>query len=261
MTVNDIVRKIRKGELDPNDQVLFFSVVIKGLLRSLEDEISIRQIPVPHYILHTGDDTMFLQHKGENNAIEPGQISNEDYIYSQIPRCMVNLGNLDLLPDQLTNPYTYGDLQLDYDGSLWALAGEFRRMPIQLNVDLKYYVNSFRDMLDLIQRISTKMVFIKTFYITYMGQVIQCSYKVPYSFSDEHMMDLDGSTQDNKYQQLSLSLEIETNMPIWESRTIIASDNYIRKSGYNIDAYPKNGIKEESEYETVARNIKTRLGS
>ena len=77
----DIVQDIRTGALDINTQELFFPLIIKGLLTNLNTAIKVRNIPVPHYILHTGDDRMFLDIKGYDNSIEPLKISNENNIY------------------------------------------------------------------------------------------------------------------------------------------------------------------------------------
>jgi hypothetical protein len=227
MDVNTIVEKIRTGEIDINNQELFFSTLIKGLILKLNQDISIRDIPVPHIIVHTGSDALYLEHKGYNQNIESSSISNEDYIYSIIPRCVVNPGGIDLVADQLTNPYSLGQIQYDSGDNLYNLCGEFRRLPLKLSVELKYYTDSYRDLLELVQQTLTNLAFIRTYNITYMGQQITCSYKIPESFSDEHLTELDGKTQDDKYHTLPLSIEIETNLPVFEKRTIMSADKYI----------------------------------
>ena len=57
----------------------------------------------------------------------------------------------------------------------------------------------------------------------YMGQKIKCSYKIPENFGEEHTMELDGAMTDNKNHSLTLSLEVETNMPIFNNKTIMPS--------------------------------------
>ena len=56
-----LTNKIREGEIDINNQSLFFSAIIKGLLNKLYKDLKIRDIYIPHFILNTGDDTMYLQ--------------------------------------------------------------------------------------------------------------------------------------------------------------------------------------------------------
>lgn len=240
-----IVNDIRTGVLDINVQDLFLSIVIKGLLYDLNDCINIRKEPVPHMILHTGDDRMYLEAKGYDASIEPIDVSNENYIYSITPRCIVSPSGVDLDTAQLTSPYSLGAIQYTVrDGEnsgIYLLRGEFRRMPIKLSIDLKYYTDSFTDMLELIQCIISNLSFIRTFDIMYMGQKIKCSYKIPESFSEEHTMELDGAMTDNRSHSLNLSIELESNFPVFNNRTIMGP-NIITKTQANIKTVNTNEI-------------------
>lgn len=238
----DIVQDIRTGALDINTQELFFPLIIKGLLTNLNTAIKVRNIPVPHYILHTGDDRMFLDIKGYDNSIEPLKISNENNIYIITPRCLVTPGGIDLDSAQLTSPYSRGICQLETSDEVLALSGEFRRLPMKLSVDLKYYTDSYTDMMELIQYITTNLAFIRTYNIVYMGQNIMCSYKIPDSFGEEHTMELDGQYQDGREHTLSLSIEVETSMPVFANRTMIRSDKIIANTVSNI--MPKYNLNE-----------------
>lgn len=228
----DLVQKIRNGTIDINNQELFFSALIKGLMINLNKDISIRDIPVPHIIVHTGSDALYLERKGQDYSLEPMQVSNENYVYNIVPRCVVTPGGIDLMPDQLTNPYVQGQLQFDSGEGIINLAGEMRRLPLKLSVELKYFTDSYRDMLELVQQTLTKLAFIRTYHITYMGQTIVCSYKIPESFSGEHITELDGTTQDEKCHTLSLSVEIETTLPVYMKETIMPTDAIISSTEY-----------------------------
>lgn len=229
-----MVEKIRSGEIDINNQELFFSALIKGLILNLNKCISIRNVPVPHIIIHTGSDALYLENKGQDYSIEPESVSNENYIYNIIPRCVVNPGGITLLPDQLTSPYSMGQLQYESEESVVNLVGEFRRMPLKLSVELKYFTDSYRDLLEAVQQVLTKLAFIRVYNITYMGQMIQCSYRIPDSFTDEHVTELDGKSQDEKAHILPISLEVETNMPIYSPQTIMYPTNYITRHKHSI---------------------------
>ena len=248
---NKIIEMARRGEIDINNRELFFSALIKGLLDKLDDKISIRNNPVPHFIIHTGDDTMYLNAKGYNNKYEVLNISTDE-IYNIIPRCIVAPGSIDLSPDQLSSPYTQGTLQFEYDDMLYSLSGEFRRMPIKLSCEIKYYIDSYKDMLALIQQAVSKLAFIQTFNITYMGQLIKCSYKIPDSFGEEHTMDIDGSTTDSKLKTLTLSLEVESVFPVWNERTIVSSDLRVSKVSFGRnDFYLQGGDTDSGSNNTT----------
>ena len=229
MPYRDIVEKIRKGQIDINNQELFFSTLIKGLMVNLSHDISIRGIMVPHIIVHTGSDALYLEEKGQDYSLEPLQISNENYIYNIVPRCIVKPGGIDLMPEQLTNPYTQGQLQYISEDFVVSLTGEFRRMPVKMSVELKYFTDSYRDLLELVQQILTKLAFIRTYYITYMGQSIVCSYKIPESMAGEHITELDGRSQDDKCHSLPLSIEVETTLPVYMPETIMSTDAIITR--------------------------------
>lgn len=232
-----IATEIREGNLDINIQELFLSTMIKGLLYELKGNIKIRDIEVPHIILHTGDDRMWLETKDYNASIEPLKISNENAVYSIIPKCIVNPTSIDLDTAQLTSPYSIGTLQYTNDkgkySGVYTLSGEFRRIPLKMSVELKYYVDSYTDMLELIQCVISNLVFIRTFDIVYMGQKIKCSYKIPDSFGEEHTMEIDGALSDNREHALSLTIEVETNIPIFNNRSIMPS-KYISNTVSNI---------------------------
>lgn len=243
--ITPIINEIRQGRLDINGQELFLSALIKGLLYNLNKDIKVRGEVVPHMILHTGDDRMWLETKGYDASIEPLMISNENNVYSVIPKCIVNTGSIDLDISQLTSPYSVGSLQyssVEYGTVM--LTGEFRRVPIKISVELKYYTESYTDMLELIQYVIANLSFIRTYNIMYLGQKITCSYKIPEAFGEEHTMELDGALSENRDHSLSLSLEVESNIPIFNNKTIMPSDNIITKPVANIHIKNTTEINE-----------------
>lgn len=224
----DVIEEIRTGKIDCNRKELFFAALIRGVILSLNQTIQANEKYIRHLILHTGDDLMYLNNKGQDASIEPLEISNEDYIYNVIPRCILNPGSISIISDQTTNPHVRGCFQIDLDDKIYTLSAEFRRIPIKLNVELKYYLNSFHELLDVTQQIISKLSFIRTFSITYMGQIIKCSYRIPDDFQGEHLTELNGTTMDNKFKTLSLSIEVESNLPVYENRTVVDAGKVIQ---------------------------------
>lgn len=230
-----LTNKIRRGEIDINNQSLFFSILIKGLMRHLYDEITVRSIKIPHIIINTGDDLMYLGVKGHDQSKEPIDISNEDYVYNAIPRCMVNPKGINLVPDQLTSPYSWGQFQYEDPETITTFRAEFRRMPLTMSFDLKYYFDSYTDLLESIQQVISKLSFVRTFNITYMGQKITCSYKIPESLEGEYSLDIDGAYSENKYRTMSISIEVESCYPIFNNRSVIQGDHFIRDLHYEVN--------------------------
>ena len=240
--IDKVISDIRGGVLDVNGQELFFPLVIKGLLVNLRDCIKIRGINVPHVITHMGDDRMWLEARGYDHSIEPLTISNENNIYNVIPRCVVTPGGLSLDVAQLTNPYTMGQCQVDTDMGVYTLKGEFRRVPVKIEVELKYLTDSYTDLMEVVQFIVSNLAFVRTYDIMYMGQKIKCSYKIPESFSGEHQMELDCSMADAREHVMNMSLELETNMPVFSNRTMMPTDKIITKTVANVIPQQTNSI-------------------
>jgi hypothetical protein len=231
--MKELINNIRIGKTDINNQELFFSVIMKGLILQLQDDINIRGIKVPHMIMHTGDDLMYLEKRGYDASQEPLEITNEDNIYSVVPRCMITPGGINIVADQLTNPYTIGNFQFETDDNLIDISAEFRRLPIKLDINLKYLTSTYRDLLEVTQQILTKLAFIRTYTVVYMGQQICCSYRLPDAFSGEYLTDLEGNTMESKNKTLEISLEIETNLPVISAPTVMLSSERITKYNYN----------------------------
>lgn len=220
----DLRHKINRGEIDINNMSNFFSLLYKGLIFNLNKTIFLHGVSIPHYIINTGDDTMYLEVKGQDHSIEPQEVSNEKYVYSMIPRCAVNPGGIDILTDQLTNPFTTGALNVEYDNKIVSFTTEYRRIPIKTSVTLKYYTDTFTDSLSVVQQIISKLIFIRTFSISYMGQNILCSYKLPESASPEKNIEFDGGTTEQKARTIELDIELETNFPVYDGSTAVEND-------------------------------------
>ena len=248
----ELVEQIRRGVVDINIHQLFFSKLIKALMLNLTEQMTVRGEIVPHMIINTGDDTMWLLEKDYNFAKEPYENTNEQYVYNTIPRCVMDVDSIDTVPDQLTNPYSRGYFQYEYEGQIKTFSAEVRRMPVKINMELKYYVSSFTDMLELSQHVISKLAYIRTFKFVYMGQTIRASYKIPETFDGEHLADLDGTTTENKNRIITMSLEVESTLPVYAEQTVVEADNVIIN--------PQQNLRMDNGNEISTRDLTTRAG-
>ena len=225
----DIIYKIRKGEIDVNNQQLFMSTLIKVLIWNLNQVISIRGITVPHYIINTGDDIMYLEVKGQDHSIEPLEVSNEDFVYSTIPRCLVTPRGITIPTDDLTSPYSNGMFQYDNGDNIYSYTAEWRRIPLEISVGLKYYFDSYTDVLEGVQQILTHCAFVNTFDIQYLGQTIKSSYKITDSLEGEYQVEFDGITTDSKYRVIDTEITVESNLPVIYPKTAILGHMFVKE--------------------------------
>ena len=217
----NLIKKIRTSEIDINNVSNFFSIFIKAFIVSLNEKIKIRDKKVPHFIVHVGDINKYLDVKNHDSSIEPLEISNEDYVYTEIPRCNITPGGITFLSDQVTSPYSHGNLVYQYDDILYTFCGEFRRIPIQMTFELNYTLDSYTDSLALIQQCLSKLIYIQTFSFIYLGQKINASYNIPNSYSDNHLNEITGSVTDELKHSIEYSIEVETYFPVWNEKTIV----------------------------------------
>lgn len=220
-------KKIQSREVDINNTQNFFSALIKGFMWDINRHLKIRGELIPHIIVNTGDDTMYLNVKGYNRAKEPKEVTNEDYVYSMVPRATIQVNGVNLQTDQLTSPYSWGEFSIDTGDEVMSMRGEFRRMPLKMTAAVKYWLDDFTDLLECVQQIVTNLAFIKDYKITYMGQTVNCTYKVPDALQGELMLEFDGVTTDSKNRTVEVEYEIETNIPIYNERTVMFTDEMI----------------------------------
>lgn len=231
MTRDELYIGIRKGEINPNNQELFIGALIKGFLQSINKYITIRKKGVPHFINQTGDPTMMLEVKGQDIALGSVDTTNENYIYNTVPRCLVMPKGINIVSDQVSNPYSKGSFQIEYEDQLVTFAAEYRRIPITLNAELTYIIDSYTDYLELCQQIITNLIFIKQFNIVYMGKNIPCSYQIPTDLDADYDLDFDMNNTESMHKKVNISIEIETNMPVFDEKTVIPSDQMITNVG------------------------------
>lgn len=266
--IKELWKKIRGGTIDINNQDLFFGILSKAFLYNINQKLILRGISIPHYIPNTGDDIMYLEIKGQDHSIERpligGQmpvVSNEDFMYSQIPRCMVQPTGINIQTDQLTSPYSYGRFEVEVEDMIYMFRSEFRRIPVVVSYSLKYYLDSFTDAISVSQQLINKLAFINNFDFTYLGNVLKASYMLPSDINTEFQIEFDGLSQENKYRTISLDIEVNTNIPIIYPETIIPADNYIKgfvvgKPGdpagsISFGIYQKGGISKTEAGEDV----------
>ena len=227
----EIRKKIINGDIDPNNTDLFFGNMIKGALLFLNDSIKLRGNKIPHYILNTGDEILYRELMGYE--YDTTNVTDENFIYNAIPRCIVTPADITVEGDQLTQPYSRGVFEVEDDGHLYEFSAETRRMPIKTTLSLKYYVDSFSDALALSQMIMTNIATIRIYKFSYMGETMEASLTFPDSVQTEHPTELSFDSE-SRYKTVSLELELSTNMPVYNVRTAVETGAVIRDWDNNI---------------------------
>ncbi len=231
VVAKSVRQRIIKGDIDINNSELFFGNMIKGALLFLNDNITLRDKSIPHFILNTGDEILYrelMHYKYDTKTV-----TDEDFVYNAIPRCVVSPADISVEGDQLTQPYCRGNFELEDGGHLYEFSAEMRRLPVKTTLSLKYYIDSFTDALALSQKLMTNIATIRTYKFTYMGETVIASLTFPDSTQIEKPTELSFGDE-TRYKTVSIELELSTNIPVFNARTAIETGAVITDWDNNI---------------------------
>ena len=206
----------------------FFSIIIKGLISWLNRNILMYNKSINHFIYNTGSSIMYVESNGYDFSWS--ETSGEDTMYMQLPRCILTLNAINIPTEELTSPYARGIYERKSGNLIRGYNAEIRRLPINMTVNLHYYLGTFNECLVLIQELLDKIVFQQFYNITYLGQVIKCSIEFATDFNPE-LNHIDMSSPEPNQKSLSIDLKISSNYPIINERTAIRTDKVIENFG------------------------------
>ena len=220
----------------------FFSIVIKGLLSWLNRNIVLYNKSVNHFIFNTGSSYLYMESNGYEYSVT--ETTGEDSIYMKLPRCIVEISDINIPMEELSAPFSRGNYERRSGNQLQGFNAEIRRLPIEITINMKYYLSNFNETIILLQELIDKLVFQRYFNITYLGKVVQCSIEFPANYNPE-LNKIDLSSPEPTQRNITLDIKICTNYPLIDTRTEIPTDKVIAQFGHKVDLYLK-GFKGDS---------------
>ena len=220
----------------------FFSIVIKGLLSWLNRNIVLYNKSVNHFIFNTGSSYLYMESNGYEYSVT--ETTGEDSIYMKLPRCIVEISDINIPMEELSAPFSRGNYERRSGNQLQGFNAEIRRLPIEITINMKYYLSNFNETIILLQELIDKLVFQRYFNITYLGKVVQCSIEFPANYNPE-LNKIDMSSPEPTQRNITLDIKICTNYPLIDTRTEIPTDKVIAQFGHDVDLYLK-GFKGDS---------------
>ena len=220
----------------------FFSLVVKGLLSWLNRNIVLYNKSINHFIFNTGSSYLYVESNGyEYNVAET---TGEDTMYMKLPRCLIEISDINIPMEELSAPFSRGNYERRSGNQLQGFNAEIRRLPIELTINMKYYLSNFNETIVLLQELIDKLVFQRYFNITYLGKVVQCSIEFPANYNPE-LNKIDMSSPEPNQRNITFDIKICTNYPLIDTRTEIPTDKVISKFGHEVDLYLK-GFSSDS---------------
>lgn len=222
----------------------FFAIIIKGFLSWLNRNIVLYDESINHFIFNTGSSYLYIESNGyEYNVSE---VTGEDTMYMSLPRCIVDITDISFPMEELTAPFSRGNYERQSGNMLCGFNAEMRRLPIEITLNMKYYLSNFNETIILLQEIVDKMIFQTYFNVTYLGKVIQCSIEFPANMNPE-INKIDMASPEPNQRNLTFDVKIDTNYPVIDTRTEISTDKVIEMFGQETELRLK-GFKSDTEY-------------
>ena len=206
----------------------FLSILIKGTIAYLNRHIKIYDKGINHFIFNTGSSYMYVESNGYEFSWN--ETSGEDSMYMDLPRCVVQLGNIEVPQEELSQPFARGNYERNDDGQIKGFNAEIKRIPIELTLELNYMFSNFNEGIIVMQELFDELIFQRYFNIVYLGQIIQCSIEFSSSY-DIQLNKIDLGAADTTTRNLPISIKICTNYPVINERTEISTSQIISKFG------------------------------
>lgn len=227
---------VRPWELEQFDNLYnrderFFSLVLKGMISWLNRNIIMYNKPINHFIFNTGSSYMYIEQNGYEFSWS--ETSGEDQMYMHLPRCLIEIQDISMPTDELSQGYSRGVYERQDENYIKTFSAEIKRIPIELNVNLRYVFSNFNESIVVLQEIIDKLIYQKYFTISYLGKAIQCSIEFPGSLNPE-LNKIDMSSPEPNQKNLVISVKICTNYPIINEKTSIEVNKVIKKFAQHI---------------------------
>ena len=206
----------------------FLSILIKGTISYLNRHIKLYDTGINHFIFNTGSSYMYVESNGYE--FNWNETSGEDSMYMQLPRCILQLGSIEVPQEELSQSFARGNYERNDDGKIKGFNAEIKRIPIELTIDLQYLFSNFNEGIILMQELMDELIFQRYFNIVYLGQIIQCSIEFSSSYHIE-LNKIDLGAADTTTRTLPIQIKVCTNYPVINERTEISTSQIISKFG------------------------------
>ena len=222
-----------------NKDERFFSILVKGLIAWFNKNIVLYNKPIKHFIFSTGSSYMYVEANGYEFILS--ETSGGDWIYMEMPRCIIEISDISFNTESLTNCFSRGEYER-YDDETNSISGynaEIMRVPIEMNLQFKYVLSNFNEAIVLLQEIIDKFIYQKFFTIIYLGQKIRCGIEFPTSEQLE-LNKIDMSSNETNQKVLQFDIKLTTNYPAINERTEVSNANVIDSTKFDVNLLEGN---------------------
>ena len=232
----------------------FFSVLVKGALSWLNQNIVMYNKSINHFIFNTGSSYLYVESNGYEFSMN--ETSGEDQMYMKMPRCVIELGDINIPMEELSAPYVRGVYERLDGNTIKGYNAQIRRLPLEVSLSAKYVLSNFNEAIILVQELIDKVTFQQYFNITYLGQIIQCSLELDSNYQIQ-VNKIDMTDPNVNQKNIEIQFKLCSNYPRIDERTEEPVTNVIAKYVHETDIHPTKNRKitdiERKEIEDFVR--------
>ena len=226
----------------------FFAILMKGTLAWLTQNILLYNKGINHFIFTTGSSYLYVESNGYNFSMS--ETTGEDYMYMKMPRCVLEIGDIQIPLEELSAPYVRGQYERLDGNDVKGYNAQMRRLPIEMALSARYVLSNFNESIILIQELIDKVAFQQYFNIIYLGQVVQCSIELDTNYQIQ-MNKVDMESADTNQKLVEIQYKVSTNYPCINERTEVENQQIIETFKTNTNLFTdKLNNKTDSEERT-----------
>lgn len=218
----------------------FFSVLVKGALSWLNQNIVMYNKSINHFIFNTGSSYLYVESNGYEFSMN--ETSGEDQMYMKMPRCVIELGDINIPMEELSAPYVRGVYERLDGNTIKGYNAQIRRLPLEVSLSAKYVLSNFNEAIILVQELIDKVTFQQYFNITYLGQIIQCSLELDSNYQIQ-VNKIDMTDPNVNQKNIEIQFKLCSNYPRIDERTEEPVTNVIAKYVHETDIHPTKNRK------------------
>ncbi len=225
----------------------YFAVLLKGALSWLTDNIVLYNKPVNHFIYTTGSSYLYVESNGYTFSMN--ETSGEDYMYMKMPRCVIEIGDINIPTEELSAPFVRGQYERRDGNEIKGYNAQMRRLPVEISLGAKYVLSNFNESIILVQELIDKVSWQQYFNIVYLGQIIQCSLEIDNNYQIQ-LNKVDMTAPDTNQKTIEIQFKLCSNYPSIDERTEVENSKIIGQIVTNTNVFQNGDINNSYDKET-----------
>ncbi len=85
------------------------------------------------------------------------ETSGEDYMYMKMPRCVIEIGDINIPTEELSAPFVRGQYERRDGNEIKGYNAQMRRLPVEISLAAKYVLSNFNESIILVQELIDKV--------------------------------------------------------------------------------------------------------